>query len=46
MFFVGFLITVALVVALTLLGAFISRRAPGKHWESHEDSPIIGGHDL
>lgn len=38
--FVGFLIAVAIVVALTLLGAYISRRAPGTAWESHEDRPI------
>lgn len=44
--FVGFLVAVAIVVGLTLLGAFISRRAPGKDWQSREDHPILpGGHD-
>ena len=38
--FVGFLIAVAIIVALTLLGAFISRRNPGTDWEQHEDRPI------
>lgn len=43
--FVGFLVAVGIVVGLTLLGAHISRRAPGKSWEAHEDRPI-GPHDL
>jgi hypothetical protein len=38
--FFWFLVAVAIVVALTLLGAFVSRRAPGTHWESREDRPI------
>lgn len=38
--FIGFLIAVAIVVGLTLLGAFISRRAPGTDWEKREDRPI------
>lgn len=38
--FVGFLIAVGVIVSLTLLGAFIARRAPGDEWESHEDRPI------
>ncbi len=40
--FVGFLVAVGIVVGLTLLGAFISRRAPGTAWERHEDRPIVG----
>jgi len=43
--FVGFLIAVGIVVGLTLLGAAISRRAPGTSWQAHEDRPI-GPHDL
>ena len=38
--FIGFLIAVAIVVGLTLLGAFIARRAPGTEWETREDRPI------
>ena len=38
--FIGFLIAVAVVVGLTLVGAWISRRDPGNDWESHEDRPI------
>ena len=38
--FVWFLVAVAAVVGLTLLGAFISRRAPGTDWEANEDRPI------
>jgi uncharacterized protein YneF (UPF0154 family) len=38
--FIGFLIAVAIIVGLTLVGAFISRRTPGKEWESHEDRPV------
>ena len=44
--FLGFLIAVGLVVGLTLLGAFISRRSPGTSWQSHEDTPFSGGHDI
>lgn len=40
--FVGFLIAVGIVVGLTLLGAFIARRAPGTSWQSREDHPVIG----
>ena len=43
--FVGFLVAVGIIVALTLLGAFIARRAPGNSWESREDHPYMGGHD-
>jgi hypothetical protein len=46
MFFVGFLLAVGLVVGLTLLGALISRKAPGTEWESHEDRPLGPGLDL
>ena len=38
--FVWFLVAVAAVVGLTLLGAFISRRAPGTDWEAGEDRPM------
>lgn len=38
--FVGFLIAVAIIVGLTLVGAYISRRSPGNDWEAHEDRPI------
>ncbi|MES1202223.1 MAG: hypothetical protein ABUS57_12330 [Pseudomonadota bacterium] len=43
MFFLGFLIAVGIVVGLTVLGAFISRRSPGTNWERHEDHPMTGG---
>lgn len=38
--FIGFVIAVALVVGLTLVGAYIARRAPGTEWESNEDRAI------
>jgi uncharacterized protein YneF (UPF0154 family) len=38
--FFWFLVAVAIVVGLTLIGAFISRRAPGTDWEEREDTPI------
>lgn len=38
--FIAFLIAVAVIVGLTLVGAFISRRAPGTDWEAHEDRPV------
>lgn len=44
--FFWFLVAVGLVVALTLLGAAIVRRAPGTSWEEHEDRPIGPGADL
>jgi hypothetical protein len=44
--FVGFLIAVGIVIGLTLVGAWISRRAPGTDWQSHEDRPIGPGSDL
>lgn len=40
--FLAFLVAVAIIIGLTLLGAFITRRAPGTSWESHEDRPISG----
>lgn len=43
--FVGFLVAVAIVVGLTILGAFISRRSPGTSWQSREDHPIGPGFD-
>jgi hypothetical protein len=42
--FFWFLVAVAVVVGLTLLGAFISRRSPGTSWQNHEDTPMgLGG---
>lgn len=38
--FFWFLVAVALVIGLTLLGAFIARRDPGTNWEGREDRPI------
>jgi hypothetical protein len=38
--FFWFLVAVGIVVALTLVGAYISRRAPGTSWQDHEDRPI------
>ena len=43
--FLGFLIAVGLVVGLTLLGAFVTRKAPGTSWQQNEDHPYLGGHD-
>lgn len=43
--FLGFLIAVAIVVGLTILGAFIARRAPGNSWERNEDRPLGPGFD-
>jgi hypothetical protein len=40
--FIWFLVAVAIIIGLTLLGAFITRRAPGTAWESHEDHPMTG----
>jgi hypothetical protein len=44
--FFWFLVAVGIVVLLTLLGAFISKRAPGTAWQEHEDRPIGPGADL
>lgn len=38
--FFWFLVAVAIVIGLTLLGAFIARRDPGTNWEGREDRPI------
>lgn len=38
--FFWFLVAVAIVVGLTLLGAFIARRDPGNNWEDREDRPV------
>jgi hypothetical protein len=38
--FFWFLVVVGIVVGLTLLGAIVSRRAPGTSWQEHEDRPI------
>jgi hypothetical protein len=43
--FFWFLVAVGVVVGLTLLGAFISRRAPGNNWQNHEDTPFGMGGD-
>jgi hypothetical protein len=43
--FYWFLGAVAVIVVLTLLGAMVSRRAPGTAWESNEDRPIGPGMD-
>jgi hypothetical protein len=43
--FLGFLAALGVIVGLTLLGAFISRRAPGTNWQSHEDTPMSGPFD-
>lgn len=43
--FFWFLVAVAIVVGLTLLGAFISRRSPGTAWQDHEDTPFGMGGD-
>jgi len=45
MFFLIFLLAVIFIVGLSVLGAWIVRRAPGTHWQSHEDTPVIGPHD-
>ena len=44
MFLLAFLIAVAIVFGLTVLGALIATRNPGTDWEAHEDRPIIGPH--
>lgn len=38
--FFWFLVSVAIVVGLTLLGASVSRRNPDTDWERHEDRPV------
>lgn len=38
--FFWFLVAVAVVVGLTVLGAFMVRRHPGTEWEDHEDRPM------
>jgi hypothetical protein len=38
--FFWFLVAVAIVVALTILGAYITRREPGTEWEEREDRPV------
>lgn len=45
MIFIAFLIAVGIVVGLTILGAYISRRAPGTSWQAREDHPLLGPHD-
>ena len=43
--FVAFLIAVGVIVALTLLGAMITRRSPGLWAETNEDRPLGPGMD-
>jgi|CXWL01.1.fsa_nt_gi hypothetical protein len=38
--FFWFLVAVGIVVGLTLVGAWMSRRSHGDDWESREDRPI------
>jgi len=38
--FLGFLVAVAIIVGLTLLGAVMTRRNPDTDWERNEDKPI------
>ncbi len=38
--FFWFLVAVAIVVGLTVLGAYMVRRRPGTEWEDREDRPI------
>jgi hypothetical protein len=38
--FFWFLVAVAIVVGLTVLGAYVTRRDPGTNWEGHEDRPM------
>jgi hypothetical protein len=38
--FFWFLVAVAVVVGLTVLGAWVVRRSPGTDWEGHEDRPM------
>jgi hypothetical protein len=40
-----FLVAVAIIVGLTLVGAYISRRSPGTAWQEHEDRPMGFGGD-
>jgi hypothetical protein len=43
--FFWFLVAVAIVVGLTLIGAYVSRREPGTAWQEHEDRPMgFGDH--
>lgn len=44
--FFGFLIAVGLVVGLTLIGAFMTRRNPDTDWEAREDRPMGPGDHL
>ena len=38
--FFWFLVAVAVIVGLTILGAFVTRRDPGTDWESRQDGPV------
>lgn len=38
--FFWFLVAVAIVVGLTILGAYVTRRDPGTNWQDHEDRPM------
>jgi hypothetical protein len=39
--FFWFLVVVGVVVALTLLGAWMAQRNPDTAWERHEDTPVV-----
>jgi len=41
--FFWFLVAVAVVVGLTLLGAYVARRSPGTSWQDREDHPMGWG---
>ena len=43
--FFWFLVAVAVIVGLTILGAYVSRKSPGTAWQDHEDRPIGFGGD-
>jgi hypothetical protein len=38
--FFWFLVAVAVVVGLTVLGAYMVRQDPGTNWEQQEDRPM------
>jgi hypothetical protein len=38
--FFWFLVAVAIIVGLTILGAYVARREPGTEWEEREDRPM------
>lgn len=46
MFWLVMLGVLAVMVLLTLFGAWMVRRNPDTAWEKHEDRPIVGGPDF